>query len=516
MKILLFLIFTILSFTMSTTKEPTQEELEAEYVFDFIEEVNPMQYKEHIEKNEFTLSIFYYIESTHYCRKIFNILTSLKSFFKLNNITLIMVNARIYEKFFLDHQFKIIPGIILYRKNNFEGVMFDLDQNKEDLEMFIKKRINPLITLLNSAEELNAFTNYSDIVVVQFGTKVPTEALANTSKAYQYILFAVCKSLDCFKAYNIDLFNEITVDGTKDPTTYDEKESFYSPSVVAIFNKKTKKYSTIKSSEEADVEKLIDDNSHPAIAEVNEISLHRLFKSGKATFIVFDDEKKLYRDILESASPKISSYGLVIMYSDPSQSYHFEFMNSVGVTKASLPTFIIVEKKEELNIFKYNYDPISFDRNPKTITKHMLLNFANDWKYDQVKPVPKSEPITYNKDKHTVKLVGHNFIEVISNPDTAVLVKFYTKECKFCVEFAPTFEELARVVSPSKQIIIAEIDVKENFVPIKIEKLPTMVLFTKEEVRKNIIYEYDRNLFDMIAFLRRFSGAEVEVIKEDF
>ncbi len=497
-------------------KELTQEELEAQYTSDFIFDITPELLESTVKANDFTLVVFYFIEKTHYCRKIFNILEDMKDFFNENKIKVVKVNARIFESFFFKFGFKILPGLILYQKGKSDGVIYELDQNKNDISTFLKKKVNPIATPLHSLDDVNRFREKHDIVVIQVGIKVPSESLLKTSMDYSYVLFGFCKSIDCFQLYNQPLYNEVT-NNEEGKLSYDENKEYISSDYIILFSAKKNQYYVINNNIKENIEKLIDENSHPNISEINERSLHRLFKTNKETFILFDTESKSNLSILESASSKLSTYGLILMYSDPTQPYNRELMNQVGVTKASLPIYIILKKNENMDIYKPNYFPTKFEKDSKPITKHALINFANDWKYDLIKPVMKSQPIPANpKNGNVYKLVGHNFMEIISNPEMAVLVKFYSDECKYCKEFAPTFDELARVVAPSKDILVAEVDIKENFVPIQIKSLPLVILFTKGDPKNNIIYEFDRNLLDLILFLRYYSNTEVETIKEDF
>lgn len=520
LKLIIFILSLILIIASSESEsesntQKTQEEMELEYEkYSFIKEVSGLEFLEYSKRKEFTFVLFYYIEKTHYCRKIFDILNEIQYIFKENKINILKINARLYENLFFSLKFKLLPGLILLNNDGTTSEIYENEQTKEELTLFLKKRTSPLVKIMNLSSEIEEFYNKNEVVLIEIGVNIPSLSFINVSKRYGFIFFGACNTLDCFQTYNKDLYNEVI------KSSSEETPISKSPNRIILLNKQNNNPNEIlyiDTNQESIIEEFIDSNAHPIISEVNERSLHRMMKSGKETFILFDNKEKENFHIYEQASTKLSTYGFILIYSDPSQTYSINLMNHFGVTSASLPTFLITKRAEKQEIYKYNYNPLLFNREKTELTKQILLNFAHDWKYDLIKPVPLSLPIPLNPyNDYVYQLVGHNFIEVISDTSKAVLVKFYSAECKYCKEFSPTYNELARVLQPMTDLIIAEVDVKENFVPIRITSLPTVLLFTKEENKKNLIYEFDRNLMDLIRFVRFYSNAEFKTIDEEF
>ena len=93
--------------------------------------------------------------------------------------------------------------------------------------------------------------------------------------------------------------------------------------------------------------------------------------------------------------------------------------------------------------------------------------------------------------------------------------------CKFCKEFAPTFEETARILAPTEDIILAEIDIEKNTIPVQLDKLPSLFMISKkknEEGKKiKLMYSDDRNLIDLLTFIAQTSGtSQLKFVDEEF
>lgn len=528
-KLRAFVIITLLLFSINTNRpqvdEETQLKLESEYNSDFIIDVTEQDFNEVNETHEFVLTVFYYIEPTHYCRRIFNILESLKGLIESSGISVIKVNARLYPQLFLDQKFKVLPGL-LWKEKGKPLEKYESEQTLEELELFFKKRTLPLVKDLKNSEEVGEYLKKSQFVVFDFSIK-PYPFLELIAKELNFILFARCIELECYHVYFKELFDQIiSKNGINLEEAIDNPSSIYFNrdldysynSMLVIINNKDPHNNKViyNPTNPSDLLNFIADNSFPLISEINERSLMRMMKGGKETLILLDDSSKSNYETLVAASAKLSTYNLTLMYSDPSQSAHKEIMNQLGVTESRLPEVVILLVKESLVIYKFDFELLRSEETPrKPITKHSLINFANDWKYDVIKPIPKSKPIPRPvKDQFTVELVAHNFVETIGNKEKAVLVKFYSKECKFCAEFGPTYEELARILRKSNSLIIAQIDVQDNYVPVPIKGLPTVILYPKGE-KKSLLFEYDRNLSDLISFIYSSSNSTDLIIDED-
>lgn len=63
---------------------------------------------------------------------------------------------------------------------------------------------------------------------------------------------------------------------------------------------------------------------------------------------------------------------------------------------------------------------------------------------------------------HVTELTASTFDEVALDPTKNVLVKFYAPWCGHCKSVAPTFEKLAWIFKPEKNVVIAEVDASDE------------------------------------------------------
>lgn len=570
-------------------KALTKEEHIALYNFPAIKTVSELEFNKIIQENERVLVIFFVIEERNFSLKSINVINNLTdNVLQELNVLPVKINAYVYENLFFKYNFRVLPGIVLINKGKDPEVYYG-DHNEEDLKLFLRKKLMPHIKKLNSVKEVEEFKSLNSITAVTIGIKLPNDIIKALAKDYNNILFGYCSSEDCLEKYNKSLFNEIKnfkiknndIDSKKLNEIYDNLNkniknisNFYSSTtmlpeymdyypfnydtkfyVFSIYNKKNNFCDNIYNLDK--INDCIEEFSLAPVSMLNDMSL-QLISRGKDVMIIFDNNQKEILSLYESIAFKLNNYSLSLLYSDPSQPLHLPLMRQLGITEISLPNAIIVQKSNNRRLFfKYNYDPKSM--NPysttkdndddlfkleedvstidisaedryvrKPMTKYSLLNFANDWKYNQLNRFPDSEPIpVYNIPEaskeftNVVKLVGHNFLEVANDPTKTVLIKFYSEECKFCQQFAPTYEELARILKPSKNLIIADIDIEKNTLPLGDISLPFVALFPRIKDsnvmhKTKVLYKQDRNLIDMLFFVGKYGNIDLDFIKEDF
>jgi len=69
-----------------------------------------------------------------------------------------------------------------------------------------------------------------------------------------------------------------------------------------------------------------------------------------------------------------------------------------------------------------------------------IKKFITDFKSGKLVPFLKSEPIPAENDDPVKVIVGKNFNDVVLNPESDVLVKFYAPWCGHCKKLAPIWE----------------------------------------------------------------------------
>jgi len=98
-----------------------------------------------------------------------------------------------------------------------------------------------------------------------------------------------------------------------------------------------------------------------------------------------------------------------------------------------LPTIRILDPSENMKKFTYGGDL-------NAVTVDGIKKFISDFKAGKLVPFLKSEPIPAENDDPVKVIVGKNFNDVVLNPESDVLVKFYAPWCGHCKKLAPVWE----------------------------------------------------------------------------
>jgi len=121
------------------------------------------------------------------------------------------------------------------------------------------------------------------------------------------------------------------------------------------------------------------------------------------------------------------------------------------------------------------------------------------------KSLEKSE---YDKESApSFQIVGKDFMERIQVKGQDTFVKFYKDDCKICRDIAPVWDKFSHEVKSMDNLMIAEFDMQFNEVPgLKIDGIPTIILFVNGDVNNQIRYDQDHhNLGYYKSFLKKHS-----------
>ncbi|KAI3404594.2 PDI1 [Candida oxycetoniae] len=155
----------------------------------------------------------------------------------------------------------------------------------------------------------------------------------------------------------------------------------------------------------------------------------------------------------------------------------------------------------------------------------VIEQFIEDYFNDKLTPIIKSEPLPTAEEiaaNPVVKLVAHNYKDILDNLEKDIFVKYYAPWCGHCKKLAPVWEELAEVFGSNKGasgVIIADIDHTSNDVdvPYEIQGYPTLLLFPangeldeRTGLRKPIVFEGARDLSTLIDFVKEKGSLNVD------
>ncbi|GJP73174.1 hypothetical protein CLOP_g3910 [Closterium sp. NIES-67] len=105
-------------------------------------------------------------------------------------------------------------------------------------------------------------------------------------------------------------------------------------------------------------------------------------------------------------------------------------------------------------------------------------------------------------------LTVKTFDEAVLDREKHVLVEFYAPWCGHCKSLAPTYEKLAQIFKPEKDILIAKVDADaEKFLAsrYKVAGFPTVWWFPKDN-KDGEEYQVGRELNDFVGFINEKAG----------
>ncbi|KAL6020474.1 protein disulfide-isomerase precursor [Candidozyma auris] len=227
---------------------------------------------------------------------------------------------------------------------------------------------------------------------------------------------------------------------------------------------------------------------------------------------------KFFNDLGKKYVGKINFVGL-----DASQyGRHAEVLN---MNPDIVPLFAI---QDNSNSRKYGLDQTEHPNGPSTKD---IEKFVEDFLAGKVDPIIKSEPLPTEEEianQAVVKLVSHNYDDVLKDTSKDVFIKYYAPWCGHCKKLAPIWEELAEIYeskSDDSQVVIAHIDHTLNDVdtPIPIEGYPTLIFYPangkvdpKTGIREHHLYTDGRDLESLMAYIKKKGlGVDGEKLKAE-
>jgi len=103
------------------------------------------------------------------------------------------------------------------------------------------------------------------------------------------------------------------------------------------------------------------------------------------------------------------------------------------------------------------------------------------------------------EESKALELTSTNFRDIVGK-DQYVLVKFYTKWCKYCKILAPIYDDVVdhlKTKGMSERVLIARIEANSNqeiSMMYGVYSFPTIVLFGTHDVRPKAVYEGERSV----------------------
>ncbi|EEQ39901.1 protein disulfide isomerase family protein [Clavispora lusitaniae] len=171
---------------------------------------------------------------------------------------------------------------------------------------------------------------------------------------------------------------------------------------------------------------------------------------------------------------------------------------------------------------KYGINQTEYPSGPST---EVISDFVEKFLAGEVEPIVKSEPLPTEEEVNAqavVKLVAHNYMDVLNDTSKDVFIKYYAPWCGHCKKLAPIWEELAEIYGSKDEdskVVIANVDHTLNDVdtPIMIEGYPTLIFYPANGkvneatgLREHVIFENARDLETLMEFIKKHGVNDVD------
>jgi len=381
------------------------------------------------------------------------------------------VESSVAEKFSV----KGYPTLKLFK--NGKPSEYGGGRDAKSIISWLKKKSGPTATTFTTVEEVKAFQEAGEVVVVGF-FKDPESADAKVflevADSMDDTQFGITKEEELFKEFGVKKDTVVLF------KKFDEKRDDYDGKI-----------------EKASLSKWIHGSSVALVSEFTQEAAGKLFSGEiKSHMLLFvakkSDEYEGLMKEFRGAAEKFRGK-LLFIWINTDVEENLRILEFFGLKKEEVPAIRLINIEEDLTKFKPDF---------KEITTANLIKFAQDYVDKKIKPHLMSADIPDDWDKQGVKvLVGKNFDQVARDETKDVLVEFYAPWCGHCKQLAPIWDQLGEKYKDHPKIVIAKMDSTANELEdIKVHGFPTIKFFPAGS-NKVVDYSGERTLDGFVKFL---------------
>ncbi|XP_068963910.1 protein disulfide-isomerase A2 [Petaurus breviceps papuanus] len=361
-----------------------------------------------------------------------------------------------------------------------QPVEFTGPREAEGIVRWLKRRLGPTATRLETDAEAAQLIDSQDIVVIGFFKDLQDEDVSEflaIAKDALDLTFGLTDRPELFQKYGL------------------------SRDTVILFKKFDEGRADFPVDEElgldqADLSHFLAIHSMHLVTEFNRETSSKIFGARILNHLLLFINQTLstHKELLDGfreAAPPFRGEVLFVVVDVAGENDHVLQYFGMNGTDAPTLRFINIDTTKK-------YVP-----NTGEITAASVTTFCQDILSGRIKPHLRSQEIPADWDQNPVKvLVGKNFEQVVFDESKNVFVKFYAPWCTHCKEMAQTWEDLAEKYKDHEDIIIAELDSTANELEaFTIRGFPTLKYFPAGPDRKVIEYTSARDLETFSKFL---------------
>ncbi|GAB5355043.1 hypothetical protein AAMO2058_000172100 [Amorphochlora amoebiformis] len=411
-------------------------------------------FKETIEGNANVLVEFYAPWCGH-CKRLAPEYDAASLKLKDEDVVLGKVDATEHSELAQQFEVRGYPTLIWFK--NGKSKEYDGGRTQDTIVSWVKKKIGPVLTLLEDADAIEKFKASAPAVVI---AKISDEDIAS--------LKAVAEDSDSPVAYITDakVAEEAGVDGVVVFKTFDEKKVVYDGEM------EVKALAAFVSGESIPLVMTWKDNQE---------------MMGKLEAPLFfachtPDDLESVTEVVRKAA--FGFKGKFLFYTvDASHAPNKRLLEFFDLSAGQT---VVFNQKDRKKFFFKEGDLSAF------------LQSVIDGKAE---PTYKSEEIPESQEGPVHVLVGKEFDKIVKDSTKDVLVEFYAPWCGHCKKLAPVYDKLGEHYAKDDSVIIAKMDATANEVPEpEVRGFPTIYFFPADN-KEGVKYEGGRELEDFIEYI---------------
>jgi len=363
---------------------------------------------------------------------------------------------------------------------NGESSEYGGGRTSAEIVSWCTKKTGPAFKTFATADELSSFKDEHDVVVVGY---------FHADSADQKVFEGVAQTTD-----------DVSF-GIVHGSDVDSSASF--PSIVLYKKFDEGRVAFSGEVNKADLEKFVQTNSIPLVPVFSQESAPKIFGSGvESHFLYFNTESDdTHKAALAAVTEVAGEFrGKTLFVFVPSSEERV--MSFFDFKKSDLPRGILVALGEG-DMKKFGFD--------KELTADNIRAHVSSYHNGGLKPTMKSEEAPADNSGPVKTIVGTTFNEIVLDTSKDVLLEFYAPWCGHCKSLVPTYEKLGAAFEGNDNVVIAKIDATANDIDhpaVHVQGFPTIIFFPANNKNEPVVYEGERDLESLRAFVEEHTTAK--------